>query len=461
MKTLSSLLLLFSAIVVSAQNSTALIDSLPASWEWTPVYSQPTPETDRWWENFNDPILTSLIREGLNNSYDVRIAYRRIKVAAQVQRQTRAGYSPDLSIAAGWNRVNEPGAISNPAEHVHSSVNDYFSLGLQMNWEIDVFGRVAQQLKADKAASRISMADYNSAQISLASNIATAYFQLRAAQANLDIADSNIKDQEKLLDIAITRHEVGLSPAVDVVQARLIVATTRAELPTLKNSVNTAINELSILTGVYPDKLTYLLTPAPLPEAPAAIAVAAPAELLRRRPDIISAEQTLAKQAAEVGVAKKDFLPVLSLSASVATEAHNFKNLFSSNSLAYSIAPQLSWTIFDGLARNARVAEARLNMDDAIDSYNLAILTAVQEVNNALDYYHASCDKTALLGQALKYSKRELELETDRYTQGLNAYSDVVTAFSDVLNAETSLLEARAQLLASLVSLYSAMGGGW
>ena len=446
---------------ITAKEYPLRADSMPAAWQWVPEFKQTSPESDRWWLTFNDPTLNELINLGMENSLNVKMAYRRIQAAAQVQRQTRAAYFPDLGVNAGWQRSKESGRVADSHGDIATSAMDYFSLGLSMNWEIDVFGRVNSQLKADKAATEMAAADYDAARVSLAANIAKAYVQLRQAQAQALIAEANIANQKRLLDIAITRNDVGLVPSVDVVQARLMVASTQATLPPLRQQCAEAENEIALLCGVFNDRLSHLRDTLPFPEAPGAVVDILPADLLRRRPDVVAAERQLAQQAALLGVAKKDFLPTLSLGASIATEAHNLKNLFGSHSLAYSIAPQLSWTIFEGLARNARVAEAKYQMEEMIDSYNYTVMSAVQEVNNALMGYRALSDQTALLEQVVKYSRRELELETDRYTQGLNAYSDVVTAMQDVLSNETTLLQSRADRMAALISLYSAMGGGW
>lgn len=436
-----------------------LLDSLPEKWELEATYFQTTPSEDRWWQSFNDPILTALINRAVENNYNVLAAQQRIEAARQVSRETRAGYFPTLGVRAGWSGERNSGDIQ--AAHGHSETMSYFNLGLTMNWEIDVFGRIRAQLKADKADYEASIADYDATLVSLCSNLAKAYFQLRMAQAEVEVAERNIKNAEELLKIASTRYEVGLAPSVDQVQARMVVTETRATLPTLKADISTALNEIALLVGEYPDKLAELRESFPLPATPPPGYVASPEALLRRRPDVVAAEKQLAAAAAQVGIAKKDFLPTLSVSAGIGTEARNLKDVFGSGSLYYTVMPTLSWTIFDGLARNARVAEAKATMMSEIDEYNLTVMTAVQEVNNAMVSWQSATDQLVYQQMLLKDARRVLELQLDRYKQGLNAFSDVATAQTTVLQYENSVVSSHASCLAALVTLYTALGGGW
>ena len=436
-----------------------LRDSLPAGWQLESTYFQTTPTDDRWWDTFNDPVLTALIKRAVDNNFDVLAAARRIDAAAEVCRAAKAGYFPTVSASGGWSRERMAGAAAGIPRD--SRTESYFSLGLTMNWEIDMFGRIRQQLKADKAAYRATEAEYDATLVSLCANLAKAYFRLRLAQARNEIAEQNIKSNEELLHIAETRYEVGLSPAVDPVQARMVVSQTRSTLPGIQADISTALNEVALLVGEYPEKLGELREALPLPETPPPGMVGNPQGLLRRRPDIVAAEQQLAQAAARVGIAKKDFLPVLSLSAGIGTEAHSLKDLFGSGSLYYSIMPTLSWTVFDGMARNARVAEARYDMEAQIDSYNLTVMTAVQEVNNAMISWQAMCDQLVYEEMILRDARRVLELQVDRYKQGLNDFTYVANAEINVLQYENSVIEAHASQLAALVTLYAALGGGF
>ena len=436
-----------------------LRDSVPATWELSQEYFQTTPSEDPWWETFKDPVLTHLIKQAVENNYNVIAAQRRILSAAQMSKITKAGYYPTINASLGYSQERMAGAVS--GSKVKSSNEGYFSLGLSMTWEIDVFGRIQAQLKSDQANYNATVADYDATLISLVSNVAKAYFQLRLAQAQLKITDDNIKVNEELLHLAKTRYEVGLNPAVDELQAEMVVVQTKSSIPSLKADINTYINEIATLIGVYPDKLQTLLTPQPLPEAPQPGVVADPQSLLRRRPDIASAEQELAMYAAKIGIAKKDFLPTLSLTAGAGVQSHNLLDMFGRNSYYYSVMPTLSWTIFEGKARNAQLAEARYNFESQIESYNLTVMTAIEEVNNAMISWQSLCDELVYNQMLLKESKKVLELQVDRYRQGLNDYTDVANAQKDVLTYDNSVASTQASQLAALVTLYTALGGGY
>lgn len=436
-----------------------LLDTLPETWQYEIAYTQTTPTDDNWWKRFDDPTLDRLIKEAVENNYNVRAAQKRINSAAQMSRATKSGYYPTLGVTAGYSMERMPGAISNPV--TRSNNESYFSLGLTMNWEIDLFGRIQAQLKSDKANYEATVAEYDATMVSLVSNVAKAYFQLRLAQAQLDIAQKNVTNYEELLHIAQTRYDVGLSPAVDVVQARIVVEQTKASMPSLKADISTYINEISTLLGVYPDKLQYLENYGTLVDAPEPGNVGNPESLLRRRPDIVEAEKQLAMYAAKIGIAKKDFLPTLSLSAGVATEGHKLNELFGKNSLNFTVMPTLSWTIFDGMARNAQLAEARYDFEAEIDSYNLTVMTAIEEVNNAMVSWQSVSEQLVYDEMILKDAKRVLELQTDRYRQGLNDFTDVASAETTVLTYENSVAACKASKLAALVTLYTALGGGW
>ena len=444
----------------SVATASFLRDGIPAAWQYTSEYSQPDPVSDKWWQSFRDPILDSLIARAEANNFNVAMALKRIDIARQQLNQTKAGYWPTLNASAGWSISQNAGAVANPV--APSSTTDYFSVGLQMNWEIDVFGRIRAGAKADKAAIDVSRADYDAVIVSLCANVATTYMQLRTYQAQYNVAIEHIASQERILKIAQARFEAGIGDMLEVTQARIVLMSTQATIPALESSIRTSANALAVLTGEYPSALTpLLLKPAPIPSNPGMANPGIPAELLRRRPDVVEAEMQVARYAALVGVAKKDFLPTLSLTGSIATSAHKINNLFGAHSLEYSVAPTLSWTVFDGLARNYRTAEAKLNMEQSIDNYNLTVINAVEEVEDAISRYNAKVRESQILTGLMEESRKSLDLSLDLYKQGLTDFRNVADAQMSYLQNENSFVESKAATLAALVSIYKALGGGW
>lgn len=459
-------LLVFLVCVLTAQWSEASEpvaskrDSLPERWLPCAVFNQTLPAEDEWWNVFGDSTLTVLIEKGQKYNYNVAGAVKRIKIAQTQLSALRASYYPTLSASAGWQGMRSSGRTT--AQRVESGTVTYFSAGLDMQWEIDVFGRVQAQAKAQKAAVGVSVADYEATMVSVAANIAKAYFQLRMYEQQLDVAQRHIESQQHIVDIATVRQQTGLASGLDVSQARQVLLSTQATVSGIKEGVKTSLNALAVLTGCYPSDLQYLLEGTDsLPVLPDVPAVGVPADILRRRPDVVAAELELQQYAAQIGISRKDFLPTLSLTASVGTDAHRADKLFSSDSYAWSVAPQISWTVFDGFARNYKTAEARMQFETGVDNYNMVLLTVYQEVENAMTSYSCaletiSCDKD-LLAQADKSMSLSLEL----YKEGLTGFSNVADAQISTLESRNSLISAHANALTSLVTLYQALGGGW
>ena len=443
--------------MLAGDNADYLSAPLPDKWTFEQQYYQPLPTEDAWWQLFNDPILTQLIERAVKNNFNVAASIKNIQMAQKSIRQTQAAYYPTFSANAGWNKSRESGAAMGNSANL-----SYYSLGASMNWEIDVFGRIYENVKAKKAAYNVSRADYDAVMVSLCANLATAYMQLRMYQEELRVAKAHIESQQYVCKITESRFEAQLASMLDVTQAKVVLYETESTLPNIEANVKTMMNSIALLVGEYPGALNDLLTEdAEMPSYLQTVTLGVPQDLLRRRPDIVEAEYGLAEYAAEIGIAKKDFLPTLSLAGSIATEAHDIKDLFGSHSLAYSIAPQLSWTIFDGLARNYAVAEAKLQMESAIDQYNLTVMTAIEEVQNAMINYTAYLDAIELQKKVVEESKKSMDLSLELYRSGLTMFSNVVDGQIDWLTSQNTLITLQGNALTSLIEIYQALGGGW
>lgn len=437
----------------------SLTMDMPAHWAYSSQYKMDMPSEDKWWHIFKDPLLDSLINEGENKNFNLKEAARRIEIARQSVRQAKSSLYPEVSTSLGWNAARTSGMLQ---KGVGASNTNYFSFGVDMSWEIDVFGKVRESVKSEKALVSASKAEYASVCVSLCAEIATYYMELRTLQEELKVTREHIKSQERVLEITETRFEVGLASMLDVSQAKTDYYSTVATITSIETQIATTINAIAVLIGEYPGNLIPVLeAPAAQPDAEYPVFAGVPMELLRRRPDIVEAEYTLASYAALLGVAEKDFLPTLSLTGSVGTSAHNIDKMFHGQSYTYSVAPTLSWTIFDGFARNAAKASAKEQMLLGIDSYNQTVLTAVQEVENAMVSYRQAIIYERDIAEVLKYARMSFELALDRYKQGLDAFINVADAQMTVLTYANELVAARGSALSSLISLYKALGGGW
>lgn len=458
--TLFTLLFLTFSVSLSAQQQLTA-DSLPSQWKYESNHEQPLPIDDQWWKSFNDPTLDKLIEIGLRNNYNVDMAATRMAIARQSIKSAQAGYYPNIGLNLGWNKSRQSGnttKISGPAQ-----TNDFFSAGIAASWEIDLFGKITSSVKQSKAQYNASRAEYAGAMVSLAAEIATDYINLRMLQEEEFVANEHLLTQNKVLKITEARYEAGLSSKLDVAQAQTVYNSTAATIPGLDKAIACNINAIGVLLGMFPDEITALLSEdnPSLPDYLQLVASGVPADLIRRRPDVVQAEYDLAAAASAVGIAKKDFLPTLSIDGQIGYEAHNINRMFKNPSLTYSIAPKLSWTLFDGFARKSALVSAREQMQLEIDNYNLTLLTAVEEVENALITYRKRIETISMVEKVVKNSQEAFDLSIDLYKQGLSGFTDVANAQMSLLQYSDQLVTDRANAAAALVDLYRALGGGW
>lgn len=464
---------LISAICLTAALSTSLPASsqendgqkflnhpMPTSWAADNGFETAPYDDAAWWTRFGDSVLDSLIVIGEQNNYDLSIAARRIEIARRRLDAARSAYYPQIGVSAGWTRTRRSGAAE--GRDVPASVSSAWDLGASASWEIDVFGKITSQVRQGKANVRLSRADFEAALVSLRAQIATTYIQLRVYQNEMEVARRHSESQLKVVRITEARHEAGLASQLDVAQAKTVYYSTISQIPLLENSINATINALSVMLGEYPDSLRISLTAlAPLPDYNQITSAGMPMDLLTRRPDIIAAREQIAVASEQLGIARKDYLPSLAITGSIGTQARDAKDLFKRNSFTYTVAPVLSWTLFDGFARRAATAEAREQLSTAVDNYNLTVLTAVEETDNAMSAYVHYLNYIRSINDVVEQSQEAEKLSLDLYKGGLTAFTNVVDAQLNLLTYQNSLVVAQGEALTALVSLYKALGGGW
>lgn len=436
-----------------------LNESLPETWGYNAL-PQTLPDEDSWWKEFSDPVLDSLIQKGVNENFNVAIAAKRIEIARQAIRQAQSSYYPAFDLSGGWTKSRQSGATTSP---VHSATDvSYYSAGVDMSWQIDIFGKISAGVKQKKSQWKASRAEYAATMVTMCSDIATAYFNLRVAQSELEVALSHVASQNRVVEITKARHEAGLASMLDVAQSQTVLYSTEATIPALESQIDSYLNAIAVLTGAVPgDAPRSLTTFTVFPDYIHMVMAGVPADLLRRRPDIAVAEQNLAAAAAAVGIAKKDFLPTLSLNGSIGTSAHKAGDLMSDRSFSYTIAPTLSWSIFSGFSRKAALTSAKENMEVEIENYNQTVLTAVQETDNALSNYFNSLRQIDAYKKVVEASQKSYDLSIDLYKKGLSSFTNVADAQINLLTYANSLIVAQGQALIALVNVYKALGGGW
>lgn len=449
-----------SVTAVADDYSSTLDKDVQGNWLNDQHYSSAPIDDAQWWKRFDDPILDSLIELAVERNYNLAIAARRIEIARQAVRSAQSGYYPQLSVDAGWSRSRQSGAIA--GKDVAATTSSYWNGGISMSWEIDLFGKITASARQRKSLLRVSKAEYGAAMVALQAQMATAYINLRVYQAEREVAKTHSESQLKVVHITEARHKAGLASMLDVAQSKTVYYSTIASIPLLENSIRTTINSIAILLGEYPSELYGTLNEArPLPNYRQLVATGVPLDLLSRRPDIVAARQNVAAAADALGISRKDYLPTLTLNGSVGTAAHNASDLFKKNSFTYTVAPTLSWTIFDGFARKSATATAKENMEIEIDNYNLTVMTAVEEADNAMSAYIHELDYLNSISEVVSQSEESERLSLDLYKRGLSSFTNVVDAQLNVLEYKNSLIVAKGNALVSLIDLYKALGGGW
>lgn len=457
------LALLLCAITAQAAGNAERWLSVPVPGHWRACDSleQCAGYNQQWWTRFGDPTLDTLVALAVENNYDLAGAARRIAVARAAVGQARAAYYPAFQLNAGYTRQRTSGRTT--AVDAGAVTTDYFSGSVAMSWEVDVFGKITAQVRQQKANVQVSAAEYAGVLTSLRAQVASTYIGLLVSRAQLAVAHSHSISQAEVVRTAESRFEAGLASKLDVAQAKTMYYSTVAQIPLLEASIDASVNALCVLTaqsradlpaGVY-------ATDQPLPDWRQAVGVGVPLDLLRRRPDVVQAERQLDVAAAALGIARREYLPSLTIQGSVSTVAHRFDDLFSHQSLGYSIAPTLTWTIFDGFARRYAGIAAAETLRAQADAYNLAVITAIEEVRNAASRYSATLEYMTRTSIVVENAQESVNLSFDLYRQGLTPFTNVNDAELNYLTYENNLVSARGEALNALIDLYKALGGGW
>ncbi|MEG2947223.1 MAG: TolC family protein [Bacteroidales bacterium] len=459
---LTFLMLLLGVFSLHALNEQEkLVYALPETYPMDTLIDQKLPVEEQWWNSFEDPLLDSLMQVAMKNNWNLLIAHQRILQARAAMRSAYGAFFPSFDLSAGWNRGRSSQNLTGKTLD-NDPYASYFNGTISMNWEIDVFGSVRNQAKAQKNNYKASRADYYASMVSTAASLGTAYINLRTTQRQLEVMANNIITQQEVVRITEARYKAGLSSLLDVSQAKSTYYNTRANIAAYETAETTYINALAILTGILPSDIrSVLLRNMPFPKPERLVPVSMPAALLRQRPDIRAAEYQVASQSASLGVARAEWFPTFFLSGDIGVASKEMDQLFTKPSLVWQIAPVMKWTIFNGGQRAAAVSSAKAALQSSIDSYNLTVLTALQEVDNAIAGYKNAVKETVELRIAAAEAQKSFELSIDLYKMGLAAFINVVNAQQSLLSYQTALVSSEGNTLLNLIQLYQAVGGGW
>lgn len=425
----------------------------------------------QWWRTFNDPTFDQLIKLAYQQNLPLQITGLRI-----LEARARLG----IAIGRQFPQQQEVFGSATREDISENAPNSSFrdqnfldyQVGFDAVWELDFWGKFRRDVQSSYANLIASEADYDDALVSLTAEVARTYTVIRTFEVLIELTRENAKVQEDGLKIAESRFRNGVVTELDVAQARSLLESTRASIPQLQSGLRQAQNALSTLLGQPPGAIQTLLDGHKgIPTAPAEVAISVPAELLRRRPDIRSAELSAAAQCARIGIAKADLYPSFSLFGEIGFQSSSeggvqsnhadLDNLFDSSSFYYAFGPQVKLPFFNygRIENNVRVQDARFQQ--LIVNYQNTVLRAAQESEDALIGFLKAQEATAFAQNSVNAARRSVEIALVQYREGAVDYQRVLDTQRALLQEEIRLTETRSSIATNLIALYKALGGGW
>lgn len=424
-------------------------------------------EHRQWWRAFQDASLDRLIDQAYRDNLTLRQAGVRV-LEARAQLGIAIGeWYPQTQQAFGYVQKTRYSDRS-PFSAIKGFKYFQDEIGLQASWELDFWGKFRRAIESADASLLATVADYDNTLVSLTGDVATSYILIRTLEKRLVIARENVATQAESLKLAEARFREGTTTQRDVEQAKTVLANTQATIPALEIQLRQTKNALSVLLGMPPADLAGLLGGAKdIPAPPPQVAVGIPADLLRRRPDIKSAELKAAAQCAQIGVAKAELLPAFSLTGTfsfVASDVSSFNlaDVFQWRSRsASSVGPSFQWNIlnYGRLSNQVRVQDARFQQ--LLLAYQNTVLKAQQEVEDALVAFLRSQVRARYLGESTAAARRSFDLAVLQYREGVTDFTTVLTAQQALLSEQDNLASTLGDISRSLVGVYRALGGGW
>jgi outer membrane protein, multidrug efflux system len=443
---------------------------MPAAWRDAPTGAivGPPESLQRWWTSFRDPVLDRLITRAVAGNLDLQIASARIREARAARGIAAAGALPQVGVGADYARTRRSESVppftdsANPQSPFGARDQNLFEAGFDASWEIDVFGGVRRDKEAALAQVQATEEARRDVLVTLSADVARNYVELRGAQRQLAILDETLRAQQDTLALVRARADAGLATDLDVSRAEGLVATTASQRPTLMREAGEAVHRLGVLIGLGPDALAEeLAAPAAIPASPPELPPLLPSHLLSRRPDLRRAERELAAATARVGVARADLFPRFSILGAFGHRSDQGGDLPTLSSQFWSVIPGVRWPILSGgrIRANIRVQDAR--QEQAEKSYEKTILTALEDVADALLAHSRELERQESLRTAVAANRRALDVSLERYTSGVESFLSVLDAQRSVYAADDALVQSERDLVVSLIALYKSLGGGW
>jgi multidrug efflux system outer membrane protein len=437
--------------------------TLPADWSGPSIESRSvTPdetELARWWTLFDDPTLVSLVDSAVQFNLDLKQAEARIRQARAARGVVTAGIGPTVDATGAYQRSRSAGGGSGKSGGV---ITNQYQTGFDAGWELDIFGGVRREIEAADADVQAAVETRRDVLVTLTAEVARNYIDLRSFQQRIAIARQNLAAQKHTADLTRQRFQGGFAGGLDVANAEAQVAATAAQIPLLESSARQLIYSLSVLLGMDPAALLYELSPAEvIPAAPPSPPPGVPADLLRRRPDIRRAESEIHAATARIGVATADLFPKFNILGSAGLRSGDFSSWFDWAARVWAFGPSVSWNVFDMERTRSDIELQKALQDQTLIAYRQTVLSALQEVENALIASTKEEEHRRSLVQAVEANRKAVDLATMLYAQGQTDFLNVLNAQRSLLVSEDALVQSTGTVSTNLVSLFKALGGGW
>ncbi|MEM1452425.1 MAG: efflux transporter outer membrane subunit [Planctomycetota bacterium] len=416
-------------------------------------------DTAPWWTTFGAASLDTTIEAALGGNLELRQAWTRLRQAEASSRVAGAPRYPtvDLNASVTEQRIEQRGD-SGAGGFIPIRTGEVYSLGISAGYEVDLFGRIDSELRAARLEEVATAADVEATGLTLSGTVSDAWFTAVESYALIDLVTEQVRVGEQLLEVTETRFGTGSGSALDVLQQRRQLEGTRAEIPRLEGDAERALYQLSVLTGRPPGDIASE-PPRALPALPPLPALDVPIAILENRPDVVAAARRVESADASVAAAIADRYPRFTLSASYNFDGTEIENILD-RSIA-SIIADLVTPLVDGGRRRAEVERQRAVLDGAIDAFQLAVLTALQEVEEALSLERRGIERIVVLDRQATIARDELAQARFRYVSGVDNYLTVLAAVQNLQQLERSLVSERASVLRARTQLHRALGGAW
>lgn len=436
---------------------------VPARWGSAKTTKAPRPaELAEWWRRLNDPLLNELIREAVAGNLNVATAKAKIREARASYRQTRGALFPSLTGSASITRSDNGSNVSSGGDITVTGPLTQHQAGFDASWELDLFGANKRAVEAAFYGMDTAEEDLRATLLTLIGDVSAYYVEARGYRARAALARRTAASQRETVTLTQSKFAAGASSAVDVANAAGQAATTEANIPDLEASYAEAVHRLSVLTGRAPAALTgRLAKSASIPRPRLPIPIGIPADTLLTRPDVRLAERQYAQYTAKIGQAEAARYPSVSLTGDVATSGTRIGDLGKSSSISWSFGPTLTVPIFNGGQLEAAVEVAQAQRDQYFIAYRAAVLTALEDVENAVVALAQQRIKSRSLTTSVGHYRQAASLGRSLYQSGSQSFLNLLEAERSLYSAEDSLIASQVAITTAYIALNKALGGGW